>query len=40
MKIGTVEVGDFPIMLAPMEDISDPPFRQICRKLGADVVFT
>ncbi len=40
MKIGTVEAGDFPIMLAPMEDISDPPFRQICRKLGADVVFT
>ncbi len=40
MKIGTVEVGDFPIMLAPMEDISDPPFRQICKKLGADVVFT
>lgn len=40
MKIGTVEVGDFPIMLAPMEDISDPPFRQLCKKLGADVVFT
>lgn len=40
MKIGGVEVGDFPLMLAPMEDISDPPFRQLCRKLGADVVFT
>lgn len=40
MKIGMVEVGDFPIMLAPMEDISDPPFRQLCKKLGADVVFT
>ena len=40
MKIGTVEVGDFPIMLAPMEDISDPPFRQLCKKLGADVVYT
>jgi nifR3 family TIM-barrel protein len=40
MKIGAVEVGDFPIMLAPMEDISDPPFRQLCKKLGADVVFT
>lgn len=40
MKIGAVEVGDFPVMLAPMEDISDPPFRKICKKLGADVVFT
>lgn len=40
MKIGDVETGEFPIMLAPMEDISDPPFRQICRQLGADVVFT
>lgn len=40
MKIGTIEAGELPIMLAPMEDISDPPFRQICRQLGADVVFT
>lgn len=40
MRIGGIEVGDFPLMLAPMEDISDPPFRQLCRKLGADVVFT
>jgi len=40
MKIGVRDVGEFPIMLAPMEDISDPPFRQICRELGADVVFT
>jgi tRNA-dihydrouridine synthase B len=40
MKIGAVETGNFPIMLAPMEDISDPPFRQICKKFGADVVFT
>jgi len=40
MKIGEVDAGEFPIMLAPMEDISDPPFRLICRQLGADVVFT
>ncbi|MFH1121256.1 MAG: tRNA dihydrouridine synthase DusB [Bacteroidota bacterium] len=40
MKIRNVDVGDFPVMLAPMEDITDPPFRTLCRKFGADVVFT
>ncbi|MBK9356225.1 MAG: tRNA dihydrouridine synthase DusB [Bacteroidales bacterium] len=40
MKIGQVEAGEFPVMLAPMEDITDPPFRQLCRNFGADVVFT
>ncbi len=40
MKIGTVELPDFPVMLAPMEDITDPPFRLLCKRLGADVVFT
>jgi len=40
VKIGLVETGDFPVMLAPMEDITDPPFRLLCRKYGADVVFT
>ncbi|MBL7906186.1 MAG: tRNA dihydrouridine synthase DusB [Bacteroidales bacterium] len=40
MKIGTVELPDFPVMLAPMEDITDPPFRLLCKRQGADVVFT
>ncbi|WP_421750813.1 tRNA dihydrouridine synthase DusB [Croceimicrobium sp.] len=40
VKIGAVEVGDFPLLLAPMEDVSDPPFRALCKKHGADVMFT
>lgn len=39
MKIGTVEV-ERGILLAPMEDVSDPPFRVICKRLGADIVYT
>ncbi len=39
-KIGDIEVGDFPLLLAPMEDVSDPPFRALCKEQGADVVFT
>lgn len=33
-------LGDFPLLLAPMEDVSDPPFRALCKEQGADVVFT
>ncbi len=40
MKIGTLDLGDFPLFLAPMEDVSDPPFRKLCRKHGADMVVT
>lgn len=40
MKIGPVEFGNCPLFLAPMEDVTDPPFRQICRQLGADAVVT
>ncbi|MCP4124273.1 MAG: tRNA dihydrouridine synthase DusB [Bacteroidetes bacterium] len=40
IKIGEIEVGEFPLLLAPMEDVSDPPFRYFCKKFGADVVFT
>ena len=39
-KIGTIELGDFPLLLAPMEDVSDPPFRALCKEQGADVVYT
>ena len=40
MRIGSIELGDRPLMLAPMEDVSDPPFRAICKRYGADVVYT
>ena len=40
MKIGHLDLGDFPLFLAPMEDVSDPPFRKLCRKHGADMVVT
>lgn len=40
VKIGNVEVGDFPILLAPMEDVSDPPFRHVCKMFGADITYT
>ena len=39
-KIGNIDIGDFPLLLAPMEDVSDPPFRALCKKFGADVMFT
>jgi nifR3 family TIM-barrel protein len=40
IKIGNIEVGEFPLLLAPMEDVSDPPFRILCKEMGADVVYT
>jgi len=39
-KIGNIELGEFPLLLAPMEDVSDPPFRALCKKHGADVMYT
>src|SRR5882757_7755323 len=33
-------LGDFPLLLAPMEDVSDPPFRAVCKRHGADLLFT
>ncbi|AEV33022.1 putative TIM-barrel protein, nifR3 family [Owenweeksia hongkongensis DSM 17368] len=40
VKIGDIEVGEFPLLLAPMEDVSDPPFRALCKQHGADVMYT
>ena len=40
VKIGNIELGNFPLLLAPMEDVSDPPFRAVCKAQGADVMYT
>lgn len=40
VKIGNLSLGDFPLLLAPMEDVSDPPFRAVCKENGADLMFT
>ncbi|MBS1647059.1 MAG: tRNA dihydrouridine synthase DusB [Bacteroidetes bacterium] len=39
-KIAHIDLGDFPLLLAPMEDVSDPPFRYVCKKNGADLMYT
>lgn len=39
-KIGDIELGNFPLLLAPMEDVSDPPFRALCKENGADLMYT
>jgi len=39
-KIRDIDLGDFPLLLAPMEDVSDPPFRALCKKNGADLMYT
>jgi len=40
VKIGNIALGDFPLLLAPMEDVSDPPFRAVCKEHGADLMYT
>ncbi|MFB0998359.1 MAG: tRNA-dihydrouridine synthase family protein, partial [Flavobacteriales bacterium] len=40
VKIADIELGDFPLLLAPMEDVSDPPFRALCKQYGADLMYT
>ena len=40
VNIGTIELGEFPLLLAPMEDVSDPPFRLVCKQNGVDLMYT
>ncbi len=40
VRIGNIELGEFPLLLAPMEDVSDPPFRAVCKDNGADLMYT
>lgn len=40
LKIGDIALGDFPLLLAPMEDVSDPPFRAVCKEGGVDLMYT
>ncbi len=40
IKINNINLGDFPILLAPMEDVTDPPFRYVCKLFGADLMYT
>jgi len=39
-KIDNIDLGDFPLLLAPMEDVSDPPFRALCKEQGCDMMYT
>lgn len=40
VKIGNIDLGEFPLLLAPMEDVSDPPFRFVCKQSGVDMMYT
>ncbi len=41
VKIGEhIDLGEFPLLLAPMEDVSDPPFRYVCKQNGVDMMYT
>jgi nifR3 family TIM-barrel protein len=40
LKIGNIQLPEFPLLLAPMEDVSDPPFRAVCKDNGADLMYT
>src|SRR5690625_6387333 len=40
VQIGSVKLPEFPLLLAPMEDVSDPPFRALCKRQGCDLMYT
>src|ERR1700722_8678066 len=40
VHIENIDLGEFPLLLAPMEDVSDPPFRYVCKKNGADLMYS
>jgi nifR3 family TIM-barrel protein len=40
VRIGNIDLGEFPLLLAPMEDVSDPPFRALCKAQGCDMLYT
>ena len=40
VRIDNIQLPDFPLLLAPMEDVSDPPFRAVCKDKGADLMYT
>ncbi len=40
VQIGNIHLGKFPLLLAPMEDVSDPPFRALCKQQGCDMMYT
>src|SRR5215469_1750124 len=40
VNIGKIQISDFPLLLAPMEDVSDPPFRAVCKEHGADLMYS
>lgn len=40
VQIGPITLPDFPLLLAPMEDVSDPPFRKVCKQQGVDLMYT